>query len=127
MNTPAVQFVQMTACLVPMCAANSVSKASHSLVRMYEPESRTRSAACRISSLIKGRERGIFFMVRCRSTGACARIPELPLLHEQPGIQTRRQQAAVDGFPGNRQTQLTQRVTVLPAKIRVAEPLLRSL
>src|ERR1043166_7292541 len=62
-NTPAVQFAHSTACLVPVCLASSDSNASHSLDRMYQPDSSARIAACLASSSMKQRDNGIFVMI----------------------------------------------------------------
>src|SRR6202035_2900673 len=117
MNTPDVQFEQRTACLVPMWFASSASNASHSLLKINEPESMTRTAACRISSFTNGRESGIFFMRRCRSTDPSAPIPGLLPPPEPPENRRARQPADVRVFPLIQQTQQAQRAMVLPAEI----------
>src|SRR4051794_20633692 len=59
----AVHDEESTQNFVPVCAASSASKASHSLVRIYWPDSSARTAAALTSSFRKTLESGIFFML----------------------------------------------------------------
>src|ERR1700676_1459072 len=127
MNTPEVQFEQSTACLVPMCPANSFSNASHSLLRINEPESITRMTACRSSSFTNGRESGIFFMLQCQSTDRCAPIPKQLPPRGPPETPPFHQPADVRAFQLNRQTRQARRAKVPPAEPRADAPRPRSL